>query len=106
MANHQIAYMPYIECEKFTFGRVTFVPFYNSETQDLFSDDVSDFLEWYFAKHVDQMGNHKNIVILCLNGQPLGPWDNDEREEIRNTVAFLCFPFLYYESPPEDPGIH
>ena len=88
---YQIVYLPYIECKQFSFGNVTLYPFYVIETQRLFSSDVLAYLNWYFPKYIDWKGKQKQLSVVGLKGKLLGPWTSDETEEIRNSVAILCF---------------
>ncbi len=90
MGNYQIAYLPYLKAKRFILGNVNFAPF-DEEAKGLFEDAVLNYLNWFFSKHVDMIGRPKRPMVLGFKDQFLGPWTDDQVEEMRDTVALLCF---------------
>lgn len=91
MSYLQIAFMPYISPERFEFGNLTFLPFIDPATHSLFSDKVLEYLQWYFAKHVDITQKPLDVTIVCYKDLPLGPWKENEVNEMYDTVSCLSF---------------
>lgn len=93
----EVGFLPYLEINKeFHFDDVVFWLFWRLKSRRIREEKVLKYLEWYFKKWRDNIFNKRlNITVASLKGMLLGPFSNEEREQIQvacNILFLLSVP--------------
>lgn len=83
--------MPYIETSYFEFGNLGFWPYYHNDTKKQIPHEIIEYLDWYFAKYVDEMQNPLKLTLVSYKDKIIDNWSTEQIQEMNDTVSVLCF---------------
>jgi hypothetical protein len=88
----QIAFLPFVETEYFSFANLHFWPFCDFKAQKKNSSKSLKFLDKYLSKYVNEVQKPLNVTLLSYSKDNIiGNWNDKEIQKMYDVVEILNF---------------
>lgn len=90
-------YLPYISSENIKFGHIELISF--EKAKDDFSKEIKNYLEWYFGKYIDQVGNKLDVTLVSYKSDFFNVCSEETLNRISDSIQALSALTLMNNNP-------